>query len=58
VFNRTRDELQGVKQAIQSSCTVSTTPLPSGTLELGDEPAQLHWIVDTVEARCDELKKR
>jgi hypothetical protein len=51
VFSRIRDELQGVQQAIQSSRAVSTAPLPSGTPELGDEPAQLHRIVDTVEAR-------
>jgi hypothetical protein len=50
VFSRIRDEIQGVQQAIQSSRAVSTAPLPSGTPELGDEPTQLHRIVDTVEA--------
>jgi hypothetical protein len=39
-----------VQQAIQSSRTVSTAPLSVGTSELGDEPAQLHRIADTVEA--------
>jgi hypothetical protein len=50
VFSHIRDELQRVQQEIQSSRIVSTAPLPSGTLELGDEPTQLHQIVDTVEA--------
>jgi hypothetical protein len=39
-----------VQQALQSSCAVSTVPLSVGTPELGDEPAQLHRIADTVEA--------
>jgi hypothetical protein len=51
VFNQIKDELQGVQQALQSSHTVSTAPLSAGTTELGDEPAQLHRIADTVEAR-------
>jgi hypothetical protein len=51
VFSRIKDELQGVQQALQSSRAVSTVPLSAGTTELGDEPAQLHRIADTVEAR-------
>jgi hypothetical protein len=51
VFHRIKDELQGVQQALQSSRAVSTVPLSAGTSELGDEPAQLHRIADTVEAR-------
>jgi hypothetical protein len=50
MYNRIEIELQGVQQALQSSRAVSTAPLPLGTPELGDEPAQLHRIVDTVEA--------
>jgi hypothetical protein len=50
VFHWIKDELQGVQQVLQSSHVVSTAPL-SGTTELGDEPAQIHRIVDTVEAR-------
>jgi hypothetical protein len=50
VFSRIKDKLQGVKQEVQSSHTVSTMPLSTGTSELGDEPAQLHHIVDTVES--------
>jgi hypothetical protein len=50
VFSQIKDELQGVQQAIQSSRIVSTVPLSIGTSELGDEPTQLHCIVDTVEA--------
>jgi hypothetical protein len=50
VFNRIKVELQGVQQALQSSRTVSTVPPSLETPELGDEPAQLHRIADTVEA--------
>jgi hypothetical protein len=51
VFSHIRDMLQGVQQEIQSRCTFSIAPLPSGTLELGDEPAQVHQIVNVVEAQ-------
>jgi hypothetical protein len=50
MYNRIEIELQGVQQALQSSRAVSTVPLTVGTPEPGDEPAQLHRIVDTVEA--------
>jgi hypothetical protein len=54
-------ELQGVQQALQSKRAVSTVPLSVGTPEVGDEPAQLHQIVDSVEARLrkaqDEAEK-
>jgi hypothetical protein len=39
VFSQIKDELQGVQQALQSNCTVSTMPRIVGTPELGDEPA-------------------
>jgi hypothetical protein len=51
VFNRIKDELQWMKQALQSSRAVSTAPFSIGTTKLGDEPTQLHCIVDTIEAR-------
>jgi hypothetical protein len=50
IYNQIKVELQGVQQALQSSRAVSTAPLPLETPELGDEPAQLHRITDTVEA--------
>jgi hypothetical protein len=50
MYNRIEVELQGVQQALQSSRAVSTVPLPLGTPEPGDEPAQLHRLADTVEA--------
>jgi hypothetical protein len=50
VFQRIKDDLQGVQQELQSSQTFSIVPLPSETPELGDEPAQLHCIDDTVKA--------
>jgi hypothetical protein len=50
MYNRIEVELQGVQQALQSSRAVSTAPLTAGTVEPGDEPAQLHQITDKVEA--------
>jgi hypothetical protein len=50
VFSWIRDKLQGLQQALQSSHIVSTTPPSAGTIELVDEPAQLHRIANTVEA--------
>jgi hypothetical protein len=43
-------ELRGVQQALHSSTCSSTAPLPLEELELGDEPAQIHRIVDATEA--------
>jgi hypothetical protein len=40
--------LQGVQQALQSSRALSTTPLPEGTTEVGDESIQIHKISDAV----------
>ena len=44
-------ELQGVQQELQSRHAVFIAPLSVGTPEEGDEPAQLHQIMDSVEAR-------
>jgi hypothetical protein len=43
-------KIRGVQQALHSSYTVSTTPLPSEEPELGDEPAQICLLADAVEA--------
>jgi hypothetical protein len=51
MYDRIEIELRGVHQSIPSSCAVPTVPLPSGEIELGDKPAQLHRPADTVEAR-------
>jgi len=51
MYNRIDIELQGVPQALHSSHVVSTMPLLLGKLEVGDEPAQLHGTVDTIEVR-------
>jgi hypothetical protein len=32
-------------------------PLSSGELELGDEPTQLHWLADAVEARLHRAQE-
>jgi hypothetical protein len=47
MYDLIKIELQGVQQDLQSSRAVSTVP---GELELGDEPAQLHCLADTVES--------
>jgi hypothetical protein len=44
LYNRIEIELQGVQQALQSSCISSTVILPEGTTEEGDEPVQLRKI--------------
>jgi hypothetical protein len=49
MYNKIEIELQGVQQALQSSHTVSSIPLPKGTTEEGNEPVQLHNIANTVE---------
>jgi hypothetical protein len=36
MYDRIEVELKGVQQALQSSCVVSTAPLPSEEPELGD----------------------
>jgi hypothetical protein len=50
MYNKIEVELRGVQQALQSSRAVSTVPLSLGTLEPGDELAQLHRLTNTVEA--------
>jgi hypothetical protein len=57
MYNRIEIELQGVQQAIQSSHAVSIAPLPLGTPKVGDEPAQIHQIADTVEARLPQAQE-
>jgi hypothetical protein len=49
MYNRIEIELQGVQQDRQSSRTISSTPLPEGTTEEGNELVQLHKIANTVE---------
>jgi hypothetical protein len=51
MYDQIETELQGVQQALHSIHAVSTMPLPSEEIELGDEPAQLHRLANTVEAR-------
>jgi hypothetical protein len=47
IYDRIETELRGVQEALQSICAVSIAP---GEPELGDEPAQLHRLADTVKA--------
>jgi hypothetical protein len=55
MYERIEEEMRGVQQALHSSHTMSTTPPPSEETELGDEPAQLHRIVDETEARLHHV---
>jgi hypothetical protein len=49
LFNRIKGELQEVKHALPSIQVVSIVPLIRETLGIGDDPTQLHQIVDQVE---------
>jgi hypothetical protein len=48
VYDRIATELKGVLQDLYSSRAVSTTPPPSEGEELGDEPAQLRRLADSI----------
>jgi hypothetical protein len=50
MYEKIEAELRGVQQALHSSRTVSTAPPPLEETELGDEPTQLHRLVDATEA--------
>jgi len=50
MYNIIEVKLWGVQHDLLSSHTVSIAPLPSGELELGDEPTQLQQLVDATEA--------
>jgi hypothetical protein len=54
MYNRIEIEIQGLKQALQSSREASTVPLPEGTTKAGDELVQLHRIADTVEVHLQK----
>jgi hypothetical protein len=61
MYDRIETEMIGVQQALQSSRAVSTAPPPSEEPELGDEPTQLHRIVDVTKAclhRVQEEKEQ
>jgi hypothetical protein len=51
MFDRIEVELKGVQQALYSSRAVSTASLSSRGIEVGDEPAQLCRLADSIEAR-------
>jgi hypothetical protein len=57
MYDRLKFEFSGVQQTLQSSHIVSIAPLSSGEPELGDEPAQLHRLVDAVEARLHRAQE-
>jgi hypothetical protein len=50
MYDRIEIELRGVQQALHSNHAVSSAAPPSDEIELGDEFAQLHRIVDATEA--------
>ena len=51
MYSQIEIALQGVQKEIQSNRAISTTPLPEGTTEVGDESIQLYKIDDIVEVR-------
>jgi ElaB/YqjD/DUF883 family membrane-anchored ribosome-binding protein len=57
IFNRIKGELKEVQQALQSNQEVSTIPLISGTSGIGNEPTQLHQIIDQVESRLRQAQE-
>jgi hypothetical protein len=57
MYDRIEAELKGVQQALYSSHTVSTAPLSSGGIEVGDEPAQLRRIADATEAHLRHVQE-
>jgi hypothetical protein len=61
MYSQIKIELQGVQQALHSRHVVSTVPLSVRTPEEGEAPAQLHRIMDSVEAQLrkaqDEAEK-
>jgi hypothetical protein len=57
MFERIEAELKGVQQALYSSRAVSTTPPPTEGAELGDEPAQLRRLADSIEAHLHHVQE-
>jgi hypothetical protein len=57
MYDRLKVEFRGVQQALQSSYTMSTTPLSLEEPELGDELAQLHRLTDAIEARLHRAQE-
>jgi hypothetical protein len=57
MYNRIEIKLQGLQQALPSSCTVSSVPLSEGTKEEGNEPVQIHQIVDMVEVHLQKAQE-
>jgi hypothetical protein len=51
LYPRVEKELKEIQQVIHVSHTVPTTPSLSETVDLGDEPSQLHRLVDAIEAQ-------
>jgi hypothetical protein len=57
MYERIEADLQGVQRALQSNRAVSTTPIPEGTTEAGDESVQLCRIADIVEVRIRKAEE-
>jgi hypothetical protein len=51
MYDRIEEDLKGVQWALYSSYAVSVAPSSSEGIELGDEPAQLHRLSYSTEAR-------
>jgi hypothetical protein len=57
MYDRIKVELKGVHQALYSSHAVFIAPSSSEGIELGDEPAQLHKLVDASEAHLRHVQE-
>jgi hypothetical protein len=51
IYNRIEIGLQEVQHALQSSCAISTMPLPEGTTGVREESVQLRKIANIVKVR-------
>jgi hypothetical protein len=56
MYSHIEIELQGVQQELQPRSAVSIATLSVGTPEVGDEPAQLHRIMDSIEAHLQKVQ--
>jgi hypothetical protein len=50
-------ELKGIQQALHSNHVVPAATLSARTVEVGDDPAQLRWIVDAMKAHLFRVQE-
>jgi hypothetical protein len=57
MYDRIEVDLKGVQRALQSNCTVSTMPIPEGTIEAGDESVHLCGIANIVKVHLRKAEE-